>query len=428
MPDLPRFAIRLVRFVYAVLRDAIAGNLPMRAMGLVYVTILSIVPVIAISFSVLKGFGFHKRMEPLLYTFLEPLGERGVELTDQVIGFVDNVQGDVLAGVGLLLLFFTTISMAQKVEESFNFIWRVEQSRNLAQRISEFLSVILVGPVIMVTALGLMGMVSSNTLVQEMAGFQPIGATLLLVGKLAPYAMVILGFSFAYWFLPNTRVKLTAALVGGLVGGLLWSFGSALFTTFIANSARTLSIYATFAIVIIALIWLYFCWLILMVGAQVAFYFQHPEHLRLGYRRVYLGSRQREQIALSIMGIIARSFRSSNKHPRLEEISREIDLSVVAMVPTLERLQNADLITRTEKNELIPNRDPREIKLVDVIAAVREPQAADVFPEGRWPTSVQRMTQQMNDALLQAFGDKNVYDLVDEPVATAATRLAAAAD
>ena len=414
--------------MYAVLRDAVAGNLPMRAMGLVYVTILSIVPVIAISFSVLKGFGFHKRMEPLLYNFLAPLGERGVELTDQVIGFVENIQGDVLAGVGLALLFVTTISMAQKVEESFNFIWRVEQSRNLAQRISEFLSVILVGPVIMVTALGLMGMVSSNTLVQEIAGFQPVGASLLLIGKLAPYAMVVLGFSFAYWFLPNTRVKLTAALVGGLVGGVLWASGSALFTTFVASSARTLNIYATFAIVIIALIWLYFCWLILLVGAQVAFYYQHPEHLRLGYRQLYLGSRQREQIALSIMGIVARSFRDSRSHPRLENISREIGVSVVAMVPTLQRLENADLITRTEKNELMPNRDPREIKLVDVIAAVREPQAADVFPEGRWPGSVRQLTQQMNEALLQAFGDKNVYDLVDEPVPPAATRLAAAAD
>ena len=406
-------AVRLLRFVYAVLRDAIAGNLPLRAMGLVYITILSIVPLIAISFSILKGFGVHRQLEPLLYAFLEPLGDKGIELTNQLIGFVDNVKGDVLAGVGLVLLFVTTISMAQKVEDSFNFVWRVEQSRNLAQRLSEYLSVILVGPVIMVTALAMIATVRSNALVQQIADYEAIGTSLLVLGKLTPYALVVMGFSFVYWFLPNTRVRLSAALVGGLTGGIRWATSGVRFASFVATSARTLTIYSTFAIVIIALIWLYLCWLILLVGAQVSFYFQHPEHLRLGFRPLHLGTRQREQIALSIMALVAGAFRDGSDRPRLNDIAAQLGLPALALLPGLARLEAARLIAHDENDRLIPGRDPQTIRLLDVISAVREPQSTDVFPEGRWPAAVEQVSRQLDASLEQAFGSQSLYDLLD---------------
>ncbi len=414
LPQGLRLAVQLLRFVYAVLRDSIAGNLPLRAMGLVYITILSIVPLMAISFSILKGFGVHRQLEPLLYTFLEPLGDKGVELTNQLIGFVDNVKGDVLAGVGLFLLFVTTISMAQKVEDSFNFVWRVEQSRNLAQRLSEYLSVILVGPVIMVTALTMIATVKSTALVQQISHYEPIGTSLLVLGKLTPYALVIMGFSFVYWFLPNTRVRLSAALVGGLTGGILWTISGVLFASFVANSARTLTIYSTFAIVIIALIWLYLCWLILLVGAQVAFYFQHPEHLRLGFRPLHLGTRQREQIALSIMTLVARAFRDGADRPRLNDIAGQLELPPLALLPGLQRLEAAGLLTHDENDHLIPGRDPQTIRLLDVIAAIREPQSTDVFPEGRWPAPVERISAQLDASLEHIFGNRSLYDLLED--------------
>jgi len=205
LPPGLRHAVIVLRFLYAVLRDVAAGNLTLRAMGLVYITILSVVPIIAISFSVLKAFGFHRQLEPVLYKLLEPLGEKGVELTDQVIGFVDNIQGNVLAGVGLVMLFVTTVSMAQKVEDSFNYAWRVDRPRGLAQRISEYLTLLLVGPVVMVTAMALIAKFRSNALVQQVSGYEPVSETLLLIEQLAPYGLLILGFTLVYWFLPNTQ-------------------------------------------------------------------------------------------------------------------------------------------------------------------------------------------------------------------------------
>ena len=405
--------VRAIRFLYAIIRDVISGNFTLRAAGLVYVTILSVVPMLAIVFSILKGFGVHRELEPLLYNFLAPLGEKGAELTEQVIGFVDNVQGNVLAGAGLILLFFTTISMAQKVEDSFNFVWRVDQSRSIAQRITEYLSLILIVPVVMVTAIALLASFRSTAIVQELESFEAVSETVLLIGQLAPYGLVVLLFTVAYWFLPNTRVRFFPALMGGVAGGSLWVSAGSLFTAFVVTSTRTLSIYATFAIVIMALIWLYLSWLILLVGALISFYVQNPQHLRLGYRPVSLGSRQREQTALGLMLAAAKAFREGAPQPTIGDAAESAGLPTLVVLPVLQRLVAANLLNRTGKDQLYPQRDPATIRLIDVINAVRDPQVIDIFTLGQWPMVVHGVSNGIDDALDVELGDLNVYDLLD---------------
>ncbi|HWK52591.1 MAG TPA: YhjD/YihY/BrkB family envelope integrity protein, partial [Steroidobacter sp.] len=164
---------RILRYPYALIRDITLGELTLRAMSLVYTTLLSIVPIIALSFSVLKGLGYHRELEPVLYSFLEPLGERAYEITQQVMGFVDNVRGGVLGSLGLMFLLYYLISTVQKVEESFNFVWRVEQPRSIGRRFSEYLSVMVVGPVVIVGAFGLMATLGSSSFVQTLSHYRP---------------------------------------------------------------------------------------------------------------------------------------------------------------------------------------------------------------------------------------------------------------
>ena len=131
-----------IRLLVVLVRQFVAGELNLRAMSLVYTTLLSIVPLLAVSFSVLKGFGVHNQVEPLLLNFLQPLGSRGVELSNNIIGFVENIKVGVLGSLGLLFLLYTVVSLIQKVESSFNYVWQVERLRGLAQRFSNYLSVI----------------------------------------------------------------------------------------------------------------------------------------------------------------------------------------------------------------------------------------------------------------------------------------------
>jgi membrane protein len=324
---------RILRYPYAIARDIARGDLTLRAMSLVYTTLLSIVPLIALSFSVLKGLGFHRELEPVLYTFLEPLGDRAYELTAQIMRFVDNVQSGVLGSIGLIFLLYTVISMVQKVEESFNFVWRVEQPRSLGRRFSEYLSVMVVGPTVIVGALGMIAAVQSSAIMQKISQYEPFGTMLVLAGRLVPYILVIGVFSFLYGFIPNTRVYARAALTGGVVAGIAWTASGVILASIFSAGGGTMVIYAGFAIVIIALIWLHISWLILLLGAQLAFYIQNPQYLRPGRGDIQLNASLRERVALSIMYLIVCDYRTAQRRWTINDLADHLQLPGAALGP-----------------------------------------------------------------------------------------------
>ncbi|HJP03883.1 MAG: ribonuclease BN [Chromatiales bacterium] len=413
--------IRFVRFIYAIVRDVVTTTLTLRAMGLVYITILSIVPLLALSFSALKGFGIHRtRIEPALRSLLAPLGEKGIELTDQLISFVDNVQGGLLAGVGLILLIYTTVSMIKKIEDSLNHVWRVDAARSFVQRFGEYLSVVLVGPLLMVTAVGLIATIGSNALVDRLLQIGPFGATAVMIGKMMPYLLVSLMFSLLYWFIPNTRVRVTAALVGGLTGGMLWAACGMLFATFVVTSTRNVTIYASFAIVIIALMWLYISWLILLIGAQTSFYCQNPEYLRTGYRQLNIGNQMREEIALSIMLLVAESFRKGGNPLTTNAIGGRLHIPGMLVGLVRKRLVVAGLLEIGRRGQLIPARDPGNIMLREIVQAVRTVNSEDVFRGGKWPANVSNVLAEMESLVGPTLDNTSLYDLLDEDAASTA--------
>lgn len=406
--------VRLIRFMYAILRDVLTTTLTLRAMGLVYITIMSIVPMLALAFSALKGFGIHRsRIEPALLNFLEPLGDRGVELTAQLVGFVDNIQGGLLAGAGLVLLIYTTVSMIKKVEDSLNHIWRVDSARSFFQRFGEYLSIVLVGPLLMVTTLGLIASASSNTLVDRVLQIEPFGSTAVLIGLISPYLLVSIGFALAYWFMPNTRVKLTAALIGGLTGGILWATSGKLFAAFVAGSTRNVDIYASFAVIIIALIWLYISWLILLIGAQASFYYQNPEYTRVGYRNLRVGNELVEQMALSMMLLVADRFRDSRSALTTNQLAAQIGVPGLLLTQVRERLSGAGLLTTDNRNQLMPGRDPGSIQITEVLAAVRGAHDSDIYQGGQWPPEVDRVFGAIHAAQNDVLGSQSLYELLE---------------
>ncbi|MCH7982204.1 MAG: YihY/virulence factor BrkB family protein, partial [Proteobacteria bacterium] len=140
-----RTVATVLRYLYAVLRDVMSGQLTLRSMSLVYTTLLSIVPLLAFSFSVLKGLGVHEQLESRLSVLLDPLGEQGVDITNKLLTTVNNVNGTALGAMGLAFLIYTAVSMVQKIEESFNYVWYVSKPRNFARRLAEYMLVLLIG-------------------------------------------------------------------------------------------------------------------------------------------------------------------------------------------------------------------------------------------------------------------------------------------
>ena len=405
--------IVVLRYVYAIGRDVAEGQLTLRAMSLVYTTLLSIVPLIAFSFSVLKGFGFHREMEPYLYGMFEPLGPKGQELTDQIISFVDNVKGSVLGGIGLLLLVYTVVSMVQKVEHSFNWIWQVKQARSLARRFSDYLSVILVGPILMIAAVGMIGSVSSNALVQKLTSIEPFGTTIVLAGRLMPIVLVSFVFAFVYVFVTNTKVKISTALFGGAIAGIMWALTGKIFASFVVGSTKYAAIYSSFAILIIALLWLYLNWMILLLGAQIAFYVQHPEYLRIGRTRLVLTGRERETLAVDIMLRIGERFMSGPPPYQLYEIASAVGLPEEAVAQVAAYLERSGLIERTDVGALVPGRDLAEIRVAEILGSVREP--SPDLPQIRTGEAAVALLDRVEKSFGAALGDQTLRDLVHPP-------------
>jgi len=412
-PAQQRAAITVLRYLYAMARDFFSGQLTMRAMSLVYTTLLSVVPLLAFSFSLLKGFGVHRKLEPVLLTFLEPLGPKGAEITERLIALVDNVRGDWLATFGLAFLFFTVISMVQKIEESFNYVWQVEIPRSFARRFTEYVSVLLVGPVLMVVAMGTIASISSTALVQKITAIQPFGEWLLLIGKSTPYVAVIIVFTFLYAFIPNTRVQLRAALVGGLTAGVMWAAMSVFFASVVAGSPMRLAIYAGFAIGIVILIWLYLNWIILLVGAQLSFYVQHPEYLRSGRARIDLPNRQREMLALLTMQIAGKAFLEGREGPNVDQLAPSMGLPASVLAPVLRQLEESRLLRATEDQVVVPARSMDRITLQDIVNSVRD-YPSDAVPSHADLEQIQALLAQVDGAIERSMGGRTLRDLVGE--------------
>ena len=407
--------IRVFRVLYVVIRDLLEGQISLRAMSLVYTTLLAMVPLLAVSFSVLKGFGVHNQIEPLLLNFLKPLGERGVEVTSRIIGFVDSVKAGILGSVGLALLIYTVISLIQKIERACNDTWHVSRSRPLSQKFSDYLSVILIGPVLVFTALGITASVMSTAVVQKMVAIKVFGSLMQLATKLVPYLLVIAAFTFVYIFVPNTRVRFRSALTGGLVAGVLWEASGWAFASFVVKSAKYTAIYSGFAILIMFMIWLYLSWLIVLVGASVAYYHQHPEALTPHRRQLRLSSRMQEKLALLVMFLVGSRYYDNLPALTLEEFVETFNLPMEALEPIMEALEGYGLLTLTadEPPTYLPARPLDTTGIKDVLDAVRGADEMVVFkPHSESAElAVDQLVDHLDQAMTRALRGSTLKDL-----------------
>lgn len=415
MPRYQRTIVQGLRITHLVVRDLMDGMLTLQAMSLVYTTLLSIVPLLAVSFSVLKGFGVHNQVEPMLLNLLQPLGEKGVEITERIIGFVENTRAGVLGSLGLALLFYTVVSLIQKIERSFNYTWRVTEQRPFAQRFSDYLSVVLLGPLLIFTALGVTASISGSSVLQQLHQFEAIDWVIRFVGRLIPYLLVIAAFTIVYIFVPNTRVKLKSALIAAVVSGVLWETTGWIFASFVVTSAKYAAIYSAFATLIIFMIWLYVCWMILLIGASIAFYVQYPEYRTLQQREFSLSNRMKERIALLAMSIISGNYYANREPLTAQQVAQRINITPEIIKPIIDQLLQSHLLVKTDglKTGLLPAQPPDVQKVIDILRVIRKAEehgggSVESLPK---VDSIDTLYEKMNSALDQGFGDVTLKDV-----------------
>ena len=325
---LGRWGIEVLRALDALVTVFARGQLSLWAMSLVYTTLLSLTPFLALGFSLLKALGVHNSLEPVLVEALRGLGPaQAQQVSDMVVSFVSKVEVGVLGSLGVALLLYSAISLIQKVEGAFNEVWQVENPRGISTRLTEYLAVLTVGPALVFTALGL----TAGALNGEWAGWvsriEPFGFFLFVFSTILPYLLIVGVFTFLYAFVPQARVRPRAALMGGVVAGFLWQTLSYAFAAFVAGATDYNAIYSGFAIMIFVLIWLYVGWLILLAGCQIAYYVQHPSRMNPLLTRVMHAGRAREQAGLTLMVQIGQRFLRGQPPLSRELLAKELGLS-----------------------------------------------------------------------------------------------------
>jgi membrane protein len=373
LPAWRALPVTLLRALVLSIRDIVGERLNLRAMSLVYTTLLSLVPLLAVSFSVLKAFGVHNAARPTLLHLLEPLGEKSLVVVEQITSFVDNIKVGVLGAVGVALLLYTVVSLVQKVEQGFNEVWRVRRERTFAQRFSNYLSVIFTAPVLLFAIASIGASVFNDAIIEWLGVSGALADLLRLLNSLVPLLILVAVFAFIYTLVPNTRVRALPAIGGALVAALLWEASGVLFARFVAGSANYAAVYSGFAIVVVFMVWIYVIWLILLFGACVAFYMQNP-----GYSPGHDGEgaaspRQRERIALAALGQLAHAHAHGTPGLTPFEIAQRVRVPEPLLDEVLAPFVEQNLLARSDDQppRLLPAVDPAGVKLARLIDLLR---------------------------------------------------------
>jgi membrane protein len=368
-----RAGIRLLRVLVAVVRAPFDGQLNLEATALVYRTLLSIVPMLAVTFSVLKAFGAQYRIEPLLVQVLSPLGPAASEIATRIVDFVSNLGVSVLGAVGLIGLFYTVVSVIEKIEDALNQIWHVRRSRPLMRKFTDYLSILLVGPVLVFAALGIIASAQSNWLVQRVFALTPFKPeTVAVVWQLVPFVLLVAAFTLLYRFLPFARVAPGAALVGGVTAATLWHLAGLAFSALVASSTSYSAIYSSFAVLVLFLLWLQVAWLVVLVGGQVAYVHQHPTSYVAVRGRP--SARLRERAGLGALVEITRRYLAGEPPPRLDDLAGQLGAPLAIVDEVIEDFVAHGFLARAvDPDGVVLARAPELIPVAEVLAAIREP-------------------------------------------------------
>ena len=343
----------------------------LRASALSFTTILSFVPFFALAFAVLKGFGVHNKVEPLI---LQQLAGGYQEIVERIITYINNTNMTSVGAIGLVFLLITVIMLLGSIEEAFNVIWSVRETRSFYRKFSDYLSVVVSAPLLLLAATSITTTLRSQGLVQWLFDMHYIGDVLLFLFTLLPYVSVWIALVFLYTFIPNTKVRLKSAIIGGVLAGTLWQLVQWGYLTFQFGVAKYNAIYGTLALLPIFMFWIYTSWLIVLLGVEIVCTHQNIRTFRRELHSPMLSHGLKELMALAILHAITESFYIGSRGWTIEQLAEKLSVPVRLVRELLAILTDAGYLAPTAGERLmyLPAREPATILVKDVLTTLRD--------------------------------------------------------
>jgi membrane protein len=409
---------RTSQIFVAIVRDLLQGQLSLRAMSLVFTTVIGFFPLLALTFAVLKGLGVHNALEPALLTLLQPLGDDANTFTAEILSYVDALQVEVIGITSVGLLLYFVLDMMRKIEGSFNYIWTVRQGRSWSSRVSEYLFAVIVSPLLLFLSITISSSVNTNFFSSLLENLSYGIFIIEFVAFMAPIFLMSLAFAFAYSFLPNTRVQFGSAFIGGLVTTIIWKLMGSVFQEFFIASARE-SIYLAFASVVAVMFFIYVGWLVALIGSSIAYYHQYPSKTRVVRGESNLSIAQQEELGLSVAAVIINRFNAGLAPLDEAELSETLSGHPIVIEDSLIALEKIGLISRTadEPPRYLPTKSVASCTIFDVWRALRS-YNADTLKSASTTNNqllVKDFYQRLDETIEKELGNKTFSESSELP-------------
>ncbi len=417
---LRRLLVKSSQVISLVARDFFADRCLLRASALTYASVLAIVPLLALMFALLKGLGVQNQLEPII---LERIAVGSEEIVLQIINYIDNTNVGRLGVVGLAALFLTVLALLSNIEKSFNEVWGVRETRSLYRRFADYFSVVTIGPILIILAISMTSTLQSARFMLVLQEMDYVGDLIIFLFKILPFLGMWIAFTALYIFMPNTRVRVRSALVGGIIGGSLWQLAQWGYVDFQVGVSKYNAIYGTMAALPIFMVWIYLSWLIVLLGLEVSYAVQNLSSLRQEVRETDFSFASRQVVALGVTLVLAEVFYRGERPWTIEQIIGRLQLPPRLVRTTLNQLMRLGIVSEVnEENgeELAyqPGRAPQSLKIYDLFQCLRK-DGGDVPDFGS--VAEHRLAAEIDDLMTggeqRALEGMTLHDLVEKLLA-----------
>lgn len=317
-----------------------------KASALTYYSLLSLVPLIAMAFAIAKGFGIQAYIENFINTTLSDKPEFAAQIQEFATSLLNNTNGGVIAGVGLVVLFWSIIKLMGNIESALNHIWAVKKQRGFTRKITDYFTIILLTPLLLYLSNSATSFISSS--VQSIAAttswVHSVAGLLVFVINLLPYSLIWFAFALLYMVMPNTRVSFRPAFLGGFIAGVVFQIVQYAYVRFQIGVSNYNTIYGSFAALPLFLAWLQTSWVVILLGAEIAYAAQNITNFESEIASNNMSHTLKNTLSLWLLHTIVVHFEEGKPAFSLSELSEKLSIPQKLLNTLLLRLIDANLL------------------------------------------------------------------------------------
>jgi len=359
--------LRQLRIVVLAVRGFIDDKGQLRASALTFFSMLSLVPIVAMVFGIAKGFGFDKKLEAQLLSGSDGDSQILIAVIEYANSMLANTKGGLIAGIGVIVLFWSVMKVLGNIESSFNAIWEIKRPRVLLRKFTDYLSIMLLAPILIIMS-GTVSVYVTTELETYTKGMEYLGTLVGFLVKLIPFSLVWLLLTFIYIVMPNTKVNFMSALFAGVIAGTIFQCWEFLYIYLQVGAANANAVYGSFAALPLFLSWLQVSWIIVLFGAELSFAKQNVDRYELEIDAGELSYSHRRLLTLSIAHVIIQRFQKGEEALNANQISDKLEIPIRVVRQILFELQETHIVSeiKTEEANVVQYQPAMSVNLISV--------------------------------------------------------------